>query len=138
MISYDVNLFSPSILYQDDAAADKELCGALQIKLDRMKDECDKLAAQLSSKEEARSVLHRKYQLLKQELGEKVSRTSFLNVFHPRLCRLTTPTPVLSRFATFSSRLLSLCLVKSIKPIGAYFHKILWIYFVNKFPDYLF
>ncbi|XP_072218525.1 centrosomal protein of 128 kDa isoform X4 [Leuresthes tenuis] len=56
----------------DDAAADKELCGALQIKLDRMKDECDKLAAQLSSKEEARSILHRKYQLLKQEVGEKV------------------------------------------------------------------
>ncbi|KAM4521514.1 centrosomal protein of 128 kDa isoform 2-T2 [Odontesthes bonariensis] len=56
----------------DDAASDKELCGALQIKLDRMKDECDKLAAQLSSKEEARSILHRKYQLLKQELGEKV------------------------------------------------------------------
>ncbi|XP_062293569.1 centrosomal protein of 128 kDa-like isoform X2 [Scomber scombrus] len=55
-----------------DAASDKELCGALRIKLDRMKDECDKLAAQLSTKEEAHAVLHRKYQLLKQELDDKV------------------------------------------------------------------
>ncbi|KAM9703298.1 centrosomal protein of 128 kDa isoform 2-T2 [Menidia menidia] len=57
---------------KEEAASDKELCGALQIKLDRMKDECDKLAAQLSSKEEAHSILQRKCQLLKQELGEKV------------------------------------------------------------------
>ncbi|XP_076613185.1 centrosomal protein of 128 kDa [Chaetodon auriga] len=55
-----------------DAASDKELCGALRIKLDRMKDECDKLAAQLSTKDEAHALLHRKHQLLKQELDDKV------------------------------------------------------------------
>ncbi|XP_044024461.1 centrosomal protein of 128 kDa-like isoform X2 [Siniperca chuatsi] len=55
-----------------DAASDKELCGALRIKLDRMKDECDKLAAQLSTRDEAHALLHRKYQLLKQELDDKV------------------------------------------------------------------
>ncbi|KAM3603485.1 uncharacterized protein V6R79_023309 [Siganus canaliculatus] len=55
-----------------DAEANKELCGALRIKLDRMKDECDKLAAQLSTREEAHAILHRKYQLLKQELDDKV------------------------------------------------------------------
>ncbi|XP_078130958.1 centrosomal protein of 128 kDa isoform X3 [Sander vitreus] len=54
------------------AASDRELCGALRIKLDRMKDECDKLAAQLSTKDEAHTLLHRKYQLLKQELDDKV------------------------------------------------------------------
>ncbi|KAE8287071.1 Centrosomal protein of 128 kDa [Larimichthys crocea] len=55
-----------------DAASDKELCGALRIKLDRMKDECDKLAAQLSTKDEAHARLQRKCQLLKQELDGKV------------------------------------------------------------------
>lgn len=70
-----------SILYQADAASDKELCGALRIKLDRMKDECDKLAAQLSTKEEAHALLHRKYQILKQELDDKVSPTSFAMLF---------------------------------------------------------
>ncbi|XP_030262141.1 centrosomal protein of 128 kDa isoform X2 [Sparus aurata] len=55
-----------------DAASDKELCGALHIKLDRMKDECDKLAEQLSTKDEAHAHLHRKYQLLKHELDDKV------------------------------------------------------------------
>ncbi|KAF7667018.1 hypothetical protein LDENG_00081530 [Lucifuga dentata] len=52
-------------------AADKELCGALRVKLDRMKDECDKLAEQLNTKEEAHTLLNRKYQLLKQQLDEK-------------------------------------------------------------------
>ncbi|KAJ4928927.1 hypothetical protein JOQ06_004549, partial [Pogonophryne albipinna] len=55
-----------------DAASDKELCAALRIKLDRMKDECDKLAAQLSTKDEAHALLRRKYQLLKQDLDDKV------------------------------------------------------------------
>uniref|UniRef100_A0A3B4TUE3 Centrosomal protein 128 n=1 Tax=Seriola dumerili TaxID=41447 RepID=A0A3B4TUE3_SERDU len=55
-----------------DAVSDKELCGVLRIKLDRMKDECDKLAAQLSTKDEAHALLHRKYHLLKQELDDKV------------------------------------------------------------------
>lgn len=45
----------------------------LSIKLDRMKDECDKLAAQLSTKDEAHALLLRKYQLLKQEMDDKVS-----------------------------------------------------------------
>uniref|UniRef100_A0A8C7ZDV8 Centrosomal protein 128 n=1 Tax=Oryzias sinensis TaxID=183150 RepID=A0A8C7ZDV8_9TELE len=53
------------------AASDKELREALQIKLDRMKDECDKLAAQLSTEEESRSLLQRKYQLLKQQLEDR-------------------------------------------------------------------
>ncbi|XP_055005588.1 centrosomal protein of 128 kDa isoform X2 [Boleophthalmus pectinirostris] len=55
-----------------DAASDRELCEGLRIKLDRMKDECDKLAAQLSSKEEAHSHLQRKHQLLREELDHKV------------------------------------------------------------------
>ncbi|XP_028996551.1 centrosomal protein of 128 kDa-like isoform X2 [Betta splendens] len=55
-----------------DAASDKELCGALRIKLDRMKDECDKLAAQLNTKGEAHALLLRKYQTLKQEMDEKL------------------------------------------------------------------
>ncbi|KAM6992621.1 centrosomal protein of 128 kDa isoform 2-T2 [Tautogolabrus adspersus] len=59
-------------LNEADAASDKELCRALRINLDRMKDECDKLAAQLSTKDEAHALLQRKYQLLKQELDDKV------------------------------------------------------------------
>ncbi|XP_029902904.1 centrosomal protein of 128 kDa [Myripristis murdjan] len=55
-----------------DAVSNKELCGALQIKLDRMKDECDKLAEQLSTKEKTHALLQRKYQLLKKELDDKV------------------------------------------------------------------
>nr|XP_020473772.1 centrosomal protein of 128 kDa isoform X2 [Monopterus albus] len=55
-----------------DAVSDKELCGVLHIKLDRMKDECDKLAAQLSTKDETHALLRRKYQLLKEELDDKV------------------------------------------------------------------
>ncbi|KAK7907102.1 hypothetical protein WMY93_015714 [Mugilogobius chulae] len=55
-----------------DAASDRERCEALRIKLDRMKDECDKLAAQLSSEEDAHSVLQRKHQLLREELDHKI------------------------------------------------------------------
>uniref|UniRef100_A0A672IYP6 Centrosomal protein 128 n=1 Tax=Salarias fasciatus TaxID=181472 RepID=A0A672IYP6_SALFA len=58
------------------AAADQELCAALRVKLDRMKDECDKLAAQLSTKEDVHTLLQRKYQLLKQELEDNVSPAS--------------------------------------------------------------
>lgn len=61
--------------------SDKELCGVLRIKLDRMKDECDKLAAQLSTKENAHALLQRKYHLLKQELDDKVSPASFVFFF---------------------------------------------------------
>nr|XP_043905052.1 centrosomal protein of 128 kDa-like isoform X2 [Solea senegalensis] len=57
---------------QADAASNKELCGVLRIKLDRMKDECDKLATQLSTKEEAHALFQRKYHLLKQKLDDKV------------------------------------------------------------------
>ncbi|XP_077366285.1 centrosomal protein of 128 kDa isoform X2 [Festucalex cinctus] len=52
------------------AVSEKKLCEALRVKLDRMKDECDKLAAQLSSKEDAHVLLYKKYQLLKLELDE--------------------------------------------------------------------
>ncbi|KAM4633760.1 centrosomal protein of 128 kDa [Polymixia lowei] len=52
-------------------ASDKELCRALRVKLDRMKEECDKLSAELGAKEEAEALLHRKYQLLRQELDDK-------------------------------------------------------------------
>ncbi|XP_061667427.1 centrosomal protein of 128 kDa-like isoform X2 [Syngnathoides biaculeatus] len=52
------------------AVSDKMLCEALRIKLDRMKDECDKLAAQLSSKEDSHALLFKKYQLLQLELDE--------------------------------------------------------------------
>uniref|UniRef100_A0A096M010 Centrosomal protein 128 n=1 Tax=Poecilia formosa TaxID=48698 RepID=A0A096M010_POEFO len=54
-----------------DAVSDKELRVALHIKLDRMKDECDKLVAQLHTKDDAYSLLQRKYQQLKQELKDK-------------------------------------------------------------------
>ncbi|XP_058470315.1 centrosomal protein of 128 kDa isoform X6 [Solea solea] len=57
---------------QASAASDKEQCGVLRIKLDRMKDECDKLATQLSTKEEAHALFQRKYHLLKQKLDDKV------------------------------------------------------------------
>lgn len=53
--------------------SDKELCGMLRIKLDKMKNECDKMAAQLSKKTQAHALLQNKYHLLKQELEEKVS-----------------------------------------------------------------
>ncbi|XP_075904452.1 centrosomal protein of 128 kDa isoform X2 [Nelusetta ayraudi] len=59
-------------LSEADAASDKELCEALRVKLDRMKSECDKLATQLSTREETHALLLRKYQLLKQELHDGV------------------------------------------------------------------
>lgn len=37
-----------------------------------MKEECDKLATQLSVKEDAHALIHKKYQLLKQELDDSV------------------------------------------------------------------
>ncbi|XP_060947906.1 centrosomal protein of 128 kDa-like [Limanda limanda] len=58
--------------FKEDAASDKELCGALRIKLDRMKDECDKLAAQLCTKDGAHALLLRKYKLLKEEMDDRV------------------------------------------------------------------
>ncbi|XP_029983691.1 centrosomal protein of 128 kDa [Sphaeramia orbicularis] len=71
-----------------DAASDKELCGVLRIKLDRMKDECDKLASQLSTKDEAHTLLQRKYQLLKQELDDKVRLSERRHVSESQLIKL--------------------------------------------------
>lgn len=45
----------------------------LRIKLDKMKNECDKMAAQLSRKTQALALLQNKYQRLKEELEGKVS-----------------------------------------------------------------
>ena len=66
------NTFSASS-HQADAASDKELVRALRVKLDRMKTECDRMTEELSEGEEQRSHLRRKYQLLKQELDDKVN-----------------------------------------------------------------
>ncbi|XP_061843028.1 centrosomal protein of 128 kDa-like isoform X2 [Nerophis lumbriciformis] len=59
--------------FKAGATSDKKLCEALSVKLDRMKDECDKMAAQLSAKEDAHALLHKKYQLLKLKLDEMSS-----------------------------------------------------------------
>ncbi|XP_016534171.1 centrosomal protein of 128 kDa isoform X4 [Poecilia formosa] len=71
-----------------DAVSDKELRVALHIKLDRMKDECDKLVAQLHTKDDAYSLLQRKYQQLKQELKDKVSVDEQRRVSESELLRL--------------------------------------------------
>ncbi|KAK5623752.1 hypothetical protein CRENBAI_006765 [Crenichthys baileyi] len=71
-----------------DAASDKELCAALHVKLDRMKDECDKLLAQLCTKDEAHSLLQRKHQQLKQELEDKVRLGEQRRVSESELVRL--------------------------------------------------
>ncbi|KAM8847233.1 centrosomal protein of 128 kDa isoform 1-T1 [Synchiropus picturatus] len=55
-----------------DAAADKETCEVLRIKLDRLKDECHKLTLQLRAKEESHSLIQQKYKLLKEELDDKI------------------------------------------------------------------
>lgn len=68
-----INTFA---LHQADAASHKELCEALRAKLDRMKDECDKMAAQLSTTEDTNALIHRKYKLLEQELDDNVSLSS--------------------------------------------------------------
>ncbi|XP_061890372.1 centrosomal protein of 128 kDa-like isoform X2 [Entelurus aequoreus] len=59
--------------FKAGATSDKKLCQALSVKLDRMKDECDKMAAQLSTKEDAHALLHKKFQLLKLKLDEMSS-----------------------------------------------------------------
>lgn len=69
------------VLLQADAASDKELRVALHIKLDKMKDECDKLVAQLHTKDGAHSLLQRKYQQLKQELKDKVSQACLVGIW---------------------------------------------------------
>uniref|UniRef100_A0A8C7FBH6 Centrosomal protein 128 n=1 Tax=Oncorhynchus kisutch TaxID=8019 RepID=A0A8C7FBH6_ONCKI len=85
-----------------DAASDKELVRALRVKLDRMKTECDRMTEELSEGEEQCSHLRRKYQLLKQELDDKVkcmvqgeerrrgSEEATLATLEDRLSRLDT------------------------------------------------
>ncbi|XP_016110726.1 centrosomal protein of 128 kDa-like isoform X5 [Sinocyclocheilus grahami] len=54
-----------------EAVADSELRRALQLKLDKMKTECDKLTEQLSTSEENHAKLLHKYHALKKELDVK-------------------------------------------------------------------
>ncbi|KAJ8274831.1 hypothetical protein COCON_G00094560 [Conger conger] len=54
-----------------ETAADKDKVRAHRRQVEQMKAECDKLTEELSHTEEGHSQLHRKYQLLKQELEEK-------------------------------------------------------------------
>ncbi|KAJ8009280.1 hypothetical protein DPEC_G00087260 [Dallia pectoralis] len=54
------------------AASDKEQARALRVKLDRMKAECDRMLEEISGWEEQHSHLRRKYQLLQQELEDKM------------------------------------------------------------------
>ncbi|KAG9347262.1 hypothetical protein JZ751_004829 [Albula glossodonta] len=56
---------------QAEAAADKDKVRAHRQQVERMKTECDKLTEELCRTDEGYSQLHRKYQLLKQELEEK-------------------------------------------------------------------
>uniref|UniRef100_A0A672NL76 Centrosomal protein of 128 kDa-like n=1 Tax=Sinocyclocheilus grahami TaxID=75366 RepID=A0A672NL76_SINGR len=57
---------------KSEAVADSELRRALQLKLDKMKTECDKLTEQLSTSEENHAKLLHKYHALKKELDVKV------------------------------------------------------------------
>ncbi|XP_016418077.1 centrosomal protein of 128 kDa isoform X3 [Sinocyclocheilus rhinocerous] len=56
---------------RSEAVADSELRRALQLKLDKMKTECDKLTEQLSTSEENHAKLLHKYHTLKKELDVK-------------------------------------------------------------------
>ncbi|KAI1897265.1 hypothetical protein AGOR_G00081530 [Albula goreensis] len=60
------------IQLQAEAAADKDKVRAHRQQVERMKTECDKLTEELCRTDEGYSQLHRKYQLLKQELEEKL------------------------------------------------------------------
>ncbi|CAL8317490.1 unnamed protein product, partial [Boreogadus saida] len=57
-----------------DASSEREQSRALRLKLDRMKEECDKLAQELNTREEEHSLLHRKYQQLKQEVDSRARK----------------------------------------------------------------
>uniref|UniRef100_A0A671NA55 Centrosomal protein 128 n=1 Tax=Sinocyclocheilus anshuiensis TaxID=1608454 RepID=A0A671NA55_9TELE len=57
---------------KSEAVADSELRRALQLKLDKMRTECDKLTEQLSTSEENHAKLLRKCHALKKELDVKV------------------------------------------------------------------
>ncbi|KAL0163869.1 hypothetical protein M9458_039622, partial [Cirrhinus mrigala] len=54
-----------------EAVADSELRRALQLKLDKIRTECDKLTEQLSTNEENHAKLLCKYHALKKELDVK-------------------------------------------------------------------
>ncbi|XP_048064037.1 centrosomal protein of 128 kDa-like [Megalobrama amblycephala] len=56
-----------------EAVADSELRRALQLKLDKMKTECDKLTEQLSFSKESHAQLLRRYHALRKELDVKVN-----------------------------------------------------------------
>ncbi|XP_051731946.1 centrosomal protein of 128 kDa isoform X3 [Ctenopharyngodon idella] len=58
---------------KSEAVADSELRRALQLKLDKMKTECDKLTEQLSFSKESHAQLLRKYHALRKELDVKVN-----------------------------------------------------------------
>ncbi|KAK7133490.1 hypothetical protein R3I94_015392 [Phoxinus phoxinus] len=58
---------------KSEAVADGELRRVLQLKLDKMKAECDKLTEQLSSSEESHAQLLRKHHGLRKELDVKVN-----------------------------------------------------------------
>lgn len=57
---------------QSEAVTDNELRRALQIKLDKMKTECDKMTEQLSTSEASHAQLLRKYHNFRKELDVKV------------------------------------------------------------------
>ncbi|MBN3319392.1 CE128 protein, partial [Atractosteus spatula] len=70
---------------QADKAVDKSLVKAHRQQLEKMKIECDKLTEELTQSEEVYAKLRRKYQLLKQELEEKLAV-----VTQKRLSKLVT------------------------------------------------
>ncbi|XP_041131323.1 centrosomal protein of 128 kDa-like [Polyodon spathula] len=59
--------------FKAEATEDKNVVKAQRRQLEKMKIECDKLTEELTQSEEEHTKLKRKYQLLKQELEEKVS-----------------------------------------------------------------
>ncbi|XP_073788149.1 centrosomal protein of 128 kDa isoform X3 [Danio rerio] len=75
LISYQREREELEALVKDlksEALADGELRRTLQLKLDKMKTECDKLTEELSTREESLTQLLRKYHILRKELNVKV------------------------------------------------------------------
>lgn len=58
--------------HQTELAEERNLVKAHRRQVEKMKIECDKLVEQLSHKEEDNAKLKRKYQMMKQELDDKV------------------------------------------------------------------
>lgn len=63
-----------SCSHQKELAEERNLVKAQRRQVEKMKIECDKLAEELSRKEEDNAKFRRKYQLMKQELDEKVKK----------------------------------------------------------------